>query len=83
MVREVGFAAVTVLDTDSLDTRNVEEHKVKGARRHCTWFSVLVAKLIDGAKFKKRNWDEGLPSPFLKCWLEGSRDRIMYYLDAL
>lgn len=75
--------AVTVLDTDSLDTRNVEEHKVKGARRHRTWFSVLVAKLIDGAEFKKRNWDKGLPSPFLKRWLEGSRDGIMYYLDAV
>ena len=82
-MREVGFAAVTVLDTDSLDTGNVEEHKVKGARRHRTWLSVPVTKLIGGAELKKRNRDEELPSPFLKRWLEGSRDGIMYYLDAV
>ena len=82
-MREVGFTAVTVLDMDSLDTGNVKEHKVKGTRRHHTWFSVPVAKLIGGTKLEKRNQDEELPSPFLKRWLEGSRDGIMYYLDAV
>lgn len=79
----VGFSTAAVPDTDSCDTRNVEQLKFENAGWQCTRFALAVTELIGDAEIKQRRRDEELPCPFLKCWLEGSREEVTGYLDAM
>ena len=72
-----------VLDTDSCDTGNIKELDLVDAGWDCATLLPTVTELVDGTEIEQRNRDEELSGPFLKSWLEGSREKTLGYLDAM
>ena len=81
--RDGESSTAAVPDTDSCDTGNIKELDLEDAGRDCATLLPTVTELVDGAKVEQRNRDEELPCPFLKSWLEGSREKSLGYLDAM
>lgn len=69
-----GLPTVTVVDTNSRDTGNVEEAEIDSNGGYCTVFADTMAKLVRGAEVEHRGPGEKLTSPFLG---DPVRSRIM------
>jgi len=77
------FPAIAVLDADSCDASNIKKRELDRERWHCAALSLTMAELIGGTKVKQRDHSEELPRPFLKRWLEDSREKAVYLTRML
>ena len=81
--RDGESSTAAVPDTDSCDAGNIEELDLVDAGWDCAILLPRVTELVDGTEIEQRNRDEELPGPFLRSWLERSREKTLGYLDVM